>query len=66
MKKVIGYPCTKCQKLTEGTIIAFQRVNDDLIVVRFKKDCCKHEAVRFFTELEMKHYCKEVKDGSRI
>ncbi len=59
MKKVINYPCSRCQRLTNGTIIAYQYVSDDLTIVRFKKDCCGNEEVQFFNKLNLKHYVKE-------
>jgi hypothetical protein len=63
IKKVVGYPCSRCKKLTEGKIIIWQWVSDNMTIVRFKKECCGNEQVAYFTELDIKHYIKEDNDG---
>jgi len=60
MKKIIKYPCPKCKHLRDGTILIFQVVSENCTVVRFKMDCCNIELVKFFTQLDIKHYIKEV------
>jgi hypothetical protein len=61
MKKVINFPCSNCKKLTNGNIIAFQEVSENLTIVRFSKECCKRNYVGYFSKLDISHYIKEVK-----
>lgn len=60
MKKVVGYPCSKCKTLTEGKILISQWVSERLTIIRFKKKCCNQEEVRYMTPYDLKHYIKEV------
>lgn len=59
MKKIKGYPCSKCKKLTDGEVRIFQYINDRITLVRFKKDCCKMKEVRLMTPYDIAHYIKE-------
>ena len=65
MKKVIGYPCSRCQKLTDGNILVYQYVSDNLTIVRFKTECCKIETVEFFKPHDLNRYVKEVPNESQ-
>ena len=64
MKKVIGYPCQNCEQLTNGKILVYQYVSENLTIVRFKTECCKRETVQFFNPHDLNRYVKEVKDDS--
>ena len=59
-KKIHKYPCSKCKRLTDGTILVYQYVSENLTVVRFKKDCCGEE-VGYFNQHDLKHYIQEFK-----
>lgn len=60
MKAIRGYPCSKCKKLTNGVILISQWVSERLTIIRFKKDCCGKEEVRYMTPYDLTHYVKEV------
>jgi hypothetical protein len=60
MKTIHGYPCSHCRKLTDGKILIFQSTGQTITLIRFLKECCKHEQVAYFTETDIKHYIKEV------
>jgi len=64
MKKVIGYPCQCCEKLTNGKILVYQYVSDNLTIIRFKTECCHREIVRFFNPQDLNRYVKEVNDDN--
>ena len=61
MKKIEGYPCPKCKKLTGGTLIIDQYVNDRIHLVKFITNCCKTEFSKLFTKFDQNKYIKEVK-----
>jgi len=57
--KIIKYPCSACKKLTDGIVLVYQWIDENRTLVRFKKDCCGREEVKFFTDLEVNRYVKK-------
>ena len=60
MEQVIGFPCPKCKRLTDGIIISKAEGNQTYTIIRFKAECCDREITHFFTKHDMTRYIKEV------
>lgn len=66
MLKVVGYKCQVCGKLSEGHILNHRFIHSDLLIIRFKMDCCGAEHEKYWDMTERKHYIMEVKDEEEI
>lgn len=61
MKKIVkGLPCTKCQKLENGSVISTEKVLGSFTRIKYTMDNCKTEHTEVWSEKEINRYVKEV------
>lgn len=66
MRKVVGYKCQVCGKLSEGHILdASCSIGAIVYVIKFEMECCGAVHQKYFDKSDMKHYVKEVDDESQ-
>lgn len=58
MKAIRGYPCSNCKKLTNGKILVKRPIDGRFIEIRFKKDCCGQEEVRYMRPYDLFRYVR--------